>query len=64
MKSLGQTLFELSRYKEVWTDGQTDRRTDGRTDKVITIGLPHLRLRGPNNVIIGNIKGVHLVYKV
>ena len=37
MKSLGQTLFELSRYKE-----SVDRRTDGRTDKVITIGLPHL----------------------
>ena len=51
MKSLGQTLFELSRYNEVWTDGQTDRQTDGRTDrrtdKVITIGLPHLRWRGP-----------------
>ena len=44
MKSVGQTLFELSRYKEVWTDGQTDRQTD----KVITIGLPHLRWRGPN----------------
>ena len=23
-------------------------QTDGRTDKVITIGLPHLRWRGPN----------------
>ena len=30
------------------TDGQTDGQTDGRTDKVITIGLPHLRWRGPN----------------
>ena len=52
MKSLGQTLFELSRYKESvdrQTDGRTDRQTDGRTDKVITIGLPHLRWRGPNN---------------
>ena len=48
MKSLGQTLFELSRYNEVWTDRQTDGRTDRRTDKVITIGLPHLRWRGPN----------------
>ena len=55
MKSPGQTLFELSRYNEVWRDGQTDRqtdrrtdgRTDGRTDKVITIGLPHLRWQGP-----------------
>ena len=27
MKSVGQTLFELSRYKE-----SVDRRTDGRTD--------------------------------
>ena len=52
MKSVGRTLFELSHYNEVWTDGrtdgQTDRQTDGRTDKVITIGLPHLRWRGPN----------------
>ena len=30
------------------TDRQTDGQTDGRTDKVITIGLPHLRWRGPN----------------
>ena len=29
-------------------DRQTDGQTDGRTDKVITIGLPHLRWRGPN----------------
>ena len=50
MKSLGQTLFELSRYNKVWTDRQTDRRTDGQTDKVITIGLPHLRWRGPNKL--------------
>ena len=48
MKSLGQTFFELSRYNEVWTDRRTDGRTDRRTDKVITIGLPHLRWRGPN----------------
>ena len=27
-----------------------DRRTDRQTDKVITIGLPHLRWRGPNKV--------------
>ena len=27
-------------------DGQTDRRTD----TVITIGLPHLRWRGPKNL--------------
>ena len=33
MKFLGRTLFELSRYNEVWTDRQTDRRTDGRTDR-------------------------------
>ena len=30
-------------------DGQMDRRTDRQTDRVITIGLPHLRWRGPNN---------------
>ena len=30
-------------------DRRTDRQTDGQTDKVITIGLPHLRWRGPNN---------------
>ena len=48
MKSVGRTLFELSRYNEVWTDGRTDRQTD----KVITIGLPHLRWRGPNYVIL------------
>ena len=51
MKSVGRTLFELSRYNEVRTDGRTDRRTDGQTDgqtdKVITIGLPHLRWRDP-----------------
>ena len=55
MKSLGQTLFELLRYNEVVnrrTDGQTEGRTDRRTDKVIIIGLPHLRWRGPNNHII------------
>ena len=28
-------------------DRRTDGRTDRRTDKVITIGLPHLRWRGP-----------------
>ena len=36
--------------------GQTDRRTegqtDGQTDKVITIGLPHLRWRGPNKYMV------------
>ena len=32
MNSLGQTLFELSRYNEVWTDGRTDRRTDRQGD--------------------------------
>ena len=29
------------------TDRRTDGQTDGQTDKVITIGLPHLRWRGP-----------------
>ena len=53
MKSVGLTLFELSRYNEVWTDGRTDRQTDGRTDNVITIGLPHLRWRGPNYLTDG-----------
>ena len=51
MKFVGQTLFELSRYKrsvDRRTDRRTDGQTDGRTDKVITIGLPHLRWRGPN----------------
>ena len=28
MKTLGQILFELSRYNELWTDGRTDRWTD------------------------------------
>ena len=32
MKSLGQTLFKLSRYNKVWTDGQTDRQTDRQGD--------------------------------
>ena len=40
LKSLGWKVFELSRYNEVWTDR--------RTARVITIGLPHLRWRGPN----------------
>ena len=47
MKFVDRTLFELLRYNKVWTDGRTDRRTDRQTDKVITIGLPHLRWRGP-----------------
>ena len=46
MKFLGWEIFELSHYNKVWTDGQTD----GQTDTVITIGLPHLRWRGPNDV--------------
>ena len=49
MKFVGWGNFELSHYNKVWTDRQTDRRTDRRTDRVITIGLPHLRWRGPNN---------------
>ena len=32
------------------TDRRTDRQTDRQTDRVITIGLPHLRWRGPNNI--------------
>ena len=56
MKFVGWGIFKLSHYNKVWTDRQTDRRTDGRTDgrtngrtdRVITIGLPHLRWRGPN----------------
>ena len=28
MKSVGWTLFELSRYNKVWTDGQTDGQSD------------------------------------
>ena len=52
MKYVGRTLFELSRYNKVWTDRQTDRRTD----RVITIGLPHLRWRGPNYKYV---KGQH-----
>ena len=54
MKSVGRTLFELSRYNEVWTDGRTDRRTD----KFITIGLPHLRWRGPNYFFLYNFGDV------
>ena len=34
----------------MWTDGRTDGRTDRQRDKVITIGLPHLRWRGPNKL--------------
>ena len=37
------------------TDGRTDGQTDGQTDKVITIGLPHLRWRGPNNNIVDSL---------
>ena len=40
----------------MWTEGRTDRQTDGRTDKVITIGLPHLRWRGPNYRVLGTEK--------
>ena len=40
-------MFELSYYNKVWTDRRTDGHTDGQT-AVITIGLPHLRWRGPN----------------
>ena len=40
----------------MWTDGRTDRWTDGRTDKVITIGLPHLRWRGPKNIFLEDLK--------
>ena len=32
------------------TDRQTDGRTDGQTDRVITIGFPRLRWRGPNKL--------------
>ena len=39
MKSQGKTHFELLCNKKVWTDGQTD--------KVLIIGLPHLWWRGP-----------------
>ena len=45
------------------TDRQTDRQTDGRTDRVITIGLPHLRWRGPNN-LRGNADFLHLNYRL
>ena len=54
--------YEVSRSKTFWvialqlsvdrrTDRQTDGRTDRRTDKVITMGLPHLRWRGPNKYL-------------
>ena len=36
-------------------DGRTDRQTDRQTDKAITIGLPHLRWRGPKKVM-ANVK--------
>ena len=45
----GQTDRRMDRQ----TDGRTDRQTDGQTDRVITIGLPHLRWRGPNKSPIG-----------
>lgn len=35
MRGLCQTIFMLSRFKEIGTDGQTD--------DVITIGHPHLQ---------------------
>ena len=44
MKFVGWEILELLHYNKVWTDGRTDRQTD----KVITIGLPHLPWRGPN----------------
>ena len=49
--------YEVSRLRYFWVivlqqsvDRRTDRQTDGRIDKVITctIGLLHLRWRGPN----------------
>ena len=50
-------------------DGQTDRRTDRQTDRVITIGLPHLWWRGPNNnylwllQTLSNCKICYIAYK-
>ena len=40
-------VIALQRSVDRRTDRQTDGQTDGQTDKVITIGLPHLRWRGP-----------------
>ena len=43
--------YEVSRsntFRVIALQGSVDRRTDGQTDNVITIGLPHLRWRGPN----------------
>ena len=50
LKVLGRKVFELSQHKESMdgrTDKQTDRQTHERTDDVITIGHPHLSMRGP-----------------
>jgi len=42
LKAIGLSELDLSSGNE-FVDGQTD----GQTDKVITIGHPHLSMRGP-----------------
>ena len=41
-------VFRSNTVRVIALQRSVDRRTDGQTDKVITIGLPHLRWRGPN----------------
>ena len=46
-KSNTVRVIALQRSVDRRTDRQTDGWTDRQTDKVISIGLPHLRWRGP-----------------
>ena len=55
-------VIALQRSVDRRTDGQTDRRTDRRTDKVITIGLPHLRWRGPNYFVMPSAAVLYSLY--
>ena len=43
-------VCRLNTVRVIALQQSVDRRTDGQTDKLITIGLPHLRWRGPNKV--------------
>ena len=47
MTSLDWKLFELMHYNKVWIDIRIDFQW--QTDKVITIGILHLRWQSPNN---------------
>ena len=63
--------YEVCRLREFWVialqqsvDGQMDRRADRQTDRVITIGLPHLRWRGPNKANPWLIETWEFVFQV